>query len=267
MSASSKKHTLFKIISLVLLSLSGIFLIGLQDQMGYLCLGFGIISLFWCKKDFARDILLIYISLFILSLSQINTDISYLHMVQMWLALWLAVALPYIISKYVYKDQQVVFQFFNGRRWSNKEIIYIFVAAIIAYFLIPFYLTNTGAYLNWSVEPWVSHITRLFIWTNALGIWDELFFISVVLGLLRRWMPFVWANLIQATLFTSFLYELWFTSWGFIMVYIFAIIQGIIFKKTESLAYVITIHLVVDFILFLALIQAHHPDWIPIFVT
>ena len=38
-------------------------------------------------------------------------------------------------------------------------------------------------------------------------------------------------------------------------------------KKSKSLFYVITIHLTLDLILFLALIFAHHPLWMPIFIT
>ena len=262
-----KQNTLFQIISLILLSLSGIVLIALQNQFGSVFLALWIISLLWCNKSFAKDILLIYLSLFILNLSHINTDISYYHMIEMGWALIAALTIPYVISKYFYKENSISFPFFNGRAWSKKEIAYIVLAALIAYFLIPFYLKNTGAYLNWDVEPGATNILRLFIGTNALGIWDELFFISTVLWLLRKHISFLWSNLLQAILFTSFLYELWFTGWGFIMIFIFALIQGQIFRKTESLAYVITIHLIIDLILFLALIQAHHPDWINIFIT
>ncbi len=262
-----KQHNIFKIISLLLLSLTGVVLIGLQNQLGWWTLGLWILSLIGCKKDFAKDLALIYLSLIILSISKINTDISYYHMIEMGATLTLALGLPYVISKYYYKSNSIDFRFFSGQPWTRKEIMYIFLSGVIAYLLIPFYLKNTGAYLNWSIEPGVSNMIRLFVWTNALWIWDELFFISTVLWVLRKHLPFIWANILQAILFSAFLYELWFTGWWFIMIYIFALIQWIIFKKTESLAYVITIHLVVDFILFLALIQAHHPNWMPIFVT
>jgi hypothetical protein len=48
--------------------------------------------------------------------------------------------------------------------------------------------------------------------------------------------------LLQAVLFTSFLFKLGFTGWGPVMIFIFAIIQGVVFRKTDSLFYVITIH-------------------------
>lgn len=257
---------IFEFISLLLLSLTGVVLIGMQQKIGLYFLGLGTLSLFWCRRGFRNDIVLIYISVFILSFSHINTDISYYHMFEMWWALTIALALPYVISKYVYQNNSIEFSFWDTSVWSKKAMAYLFFVAVIAYFLIPFYLKNTGAYLNWSVESGVSNMVRLFIGTNALGIWDELFFISTVLGLIRKWIPFFWANILQAILFTSFLYELWFTGWWFVMIFAFALIQWAIFKKTQSLSYIIAIHLTVDLILFLALIYAHEPKWMPIFL-
>lgn len=105
------------------------------------------------------------------------------------------------------------------------------------------------------------------IGTQALGLWDELFFISTTLGLLRQFFPFAVANLFQAIMMTSFLYELGFRKWVFLILFLFSLLQGYIFKKTESLFYVITIHLTLDLVLYLALIHAYYPMWLPIFFT
>jgi len=86
-----------------------------------------------------------------------------------------------------------------------------------------------------------------------------------VLGIYRRYLPFATANLLQAVLFTSFLFELGFTGWGPVMIFIFAVIQGVVFRKTDSLFYVITIHLTLDFILFLALVNIH-TGWFGVFL-
>ena len=252
--------------NIALLCLSAVVLIALQLHLyGWILLLFGAITLVLYRRDFAKNILLIYVSLAILGLTRINTDISYLHMLEMGGMLFFAVALPYVVSRYVYKENLIRFRFHHGRNWYKKEIFYVITTGIIAYFFLPFYLKNTGAYLNWVVEPGVSNITRLFIGTNVLGIWDELFFISTVLGVFRRFMTFLWANIAQSVLFTAFLYELGFTGWGFIAIFVFALLQGYIFRRTESLLYVITIHLTIDLVLFLALINAYYPAWIPIF--
>ena len=48
--------------------------------------------------------------------------------------------------------------------------------------------------------------------------------------------------------------------------HLFALTQGYIFKKTESLLYVITIHLTLDLVLFLALLNVHTPTLADIFL-
>ena len=254
--------------NVALLCVVAILLIALQLKLaGWIVLVLGLISLLFCSKQFRKDLLLIYISIAILGITPITTDISWLHIVQMGTPLILAVLLPYFVSRYLYKDHLVRFKFHHGRSWYRSEILYILATAVIAYLLLPFFLKNTGSYRYWTVDPGVGNLVRLFLGTNFLGIWDELFFVSTILGILRRFMNFHAANAAQGIMFTSFLFELGFRGWGFIMIFIFALIQGYVFKKTESLFYVITIHLTLDFVLYLALIHAHHPSWMPIFLN
>ena len=148
--------------------------------MGWILLLVSAGTLLFCSKQFAKDLLLVHISLAILGTTEITTDIGYRHMFEMGAALFLAVVIPYVVSRYIYKDYLVRFQFHHGRQWFRSEIIFIGMTAIISFFLLPFYLKSTGAYMNWSVEPGVTYISRLFVGTNALGIWDEFFFVSTV---------------------------------------------------------------------------------------
>lgn len=262
------KLRIIEILSLLLLAVTAVVLIAFQIKpLGWILLALGVIVLFFCSKKFRKDIVLIYGSLAILGITPITTDISYMHIFQMGAALVAAVAIPYCVSRFIYKDHAIRFPWHHGRNWYRSEILYIVITAAIAYFLLPFMLKSTGSYMNWKVEPGFEYLFVLFLGTNALGIWDELFFVNTVLGLLRKHLNFTTANILQAILFTSFLYELGFRGWIFVIIYIFALIQGYIFKKTESLLYVITIHLVFDLILYLVLIYLHHPDWLPIFLT
>lgn len=262
------KNRLGRYIVALLVCASGVVLIALQlKPAGWILLALSGLSLFWMERNFAKDMLLILIALAILGLTPINTDTSVEHMLVMGATLILAVAIPYVVSRFIYKDYLVRFPLHHGRKWYTREILYIAITALLSYFLLPYYLQSTGAYLNWPSAIDQASVIRLFIGTNGLGIWDELFFVSTVLGILRRYFPFQAANVFQSTLFTSFLYELGFTGWGFIMIFVFALTQGYVFKKTESLFYVITIHLTLDFVLFLALIYSYHPDKIPIFIT
>lgn len=216
---------------------------------------------------FSRHMLLLISMLALLGLIPINTDISYSHMASMGAVLIATVAVPYVISKRMLGEQVITFPFRFGRAWRKREIAYVFFAGIMAYLILPYYLASTGSYLNWGVTLDPSHIIRLFIGTNGLGIWDELFFIGVCLALLRQHLPFVWANLAQAALWTTFLYELGFRGWGPFAIFFFALTQGIIFKNSKSLLYIITVHLTLDFVLFLVLIHLHHPQYLQIFIT
>lgn len=259
---------IFEYLSLIILAITSVVLIALQIKLaGWFMVLLGLGTLLFCSKQFRKHILLIYISLALLGITPITTDVRYQHMAIMGTTLILSLITPYLISTYIYKEHIIKFQWHHGRNWYTTEILYIFLTAAICYFLLPFFLRDTGSYQNWTVEPGFDNLFRLFIGTNALGLWDELFFVCTVLGILRRYLSFGQANFLQSILFTSFLYELGFRGWGFLMIFVFALIQGYVFKKTDSLIYVITIHLTLDFILYLALIHAHHPDWLPIFLV
>ncbi len=269
MTNSNKRPVSYQeVIPLVLLAITGIVLIGLQMKtLGWAAYGAGLLSLLPTRVDFRKHIGVLYISLGLLGLIPITTDVSNENFIRMGIVLFMAVTIPYLFSRYVFKDNFVTFRFHHGRKWFKKEILYIFLTAFAAYLFLPFYLKSTGAYLNWTVENNIESIGRLFIGTNALGIWDELFFVSTVLGVLRHYLKFSWANILQSILFTAFLYELGFTGWGPLVIFPFALLQGYVFSKTDSLFYVITIHLTLDLILFLALINAHYPELANIFIT
>lgn len=235
---------------------------------GWLLLGLVVLALITqYPSRFSRHMLLLVAAIGLLGLIPINTDISYAHMLSMGGVLIATVAMPFFITTYGFKERTITFPFRFGRPWRKREIAYVCLAAVASYFLLPFYLSSTGSYLNWEAVPETSHIVRLFIGTNALGIWDEIFFVGVCLALLRQHLPFIWANIAQATLWTTFLYELGFRGWGPIAIFLFALSQGYIFKRSKSLLYIITVHLTIDFILFLVLFHLHNPEYLRIFVT
>ncbi|MEB0222347.1 CPBP family glutamic-type intramembrane protease, partial [Pseudomonas sp. AB12(2023)] len=92
------------------------------------------------------------------------------------------------------------------------------------------------------------------------------FFICTVFALLRRHFPDWLANLLQAVIFTSFLWELGYRSWGPLITFPFALLQGFTFALTRSLGYVIVVHLLFDLVVFLVIVHAHTPAWLPIFL-
>ncbi|HSX09372.1 MAG TPA: CPBP family glutamic-type intramembrane protease [Candidatus Saccharimonadales bacterium] len=254
--------------SLILLLTTALVLIPFEMKpLGWTLWVITVAVLLFTEKHYRRDMLLVVASLGLLGITQINTDISLLHMFEMGTTLFLAVAIPFFITRRLYKEKTIRYPFHHGRAWYKSEISYIFITALIAYLILPFYLSNTGAYRNWTVEPGFNKLLTLFIGTNGLGTWDEFFFVSTVLAIFKKYFPFPIANASQAVCFTGFLFELGFRGWAPFILYPFALTQGYIFKKTDSLLYVITIHLTLDLVLYLALVHAHYPDWIRIFIT
>jgi membrane protease YdiL (CAAX protease family) len=233
---------------------------------GYSVLALGAGSLLLAERQFAKHISLIFLSIGIIGITPINTDIDLLHMTEMGALLGLAILIPFLIVKYVYKEEIIKFPL-GKHTWTRGHVGYLLLALTLSYLLLPFWMATTGEYRNWSVIADPYHLFVLFLGTNGLGIWDELFFIITALALLRKHLPFHQANLVQACLFTSFLYELGFRGWAPLAIFPFALLQGLVFRKTENLTYIVAIHLTIDFVLYLALINAHHPNLVDIFIT
>lgn len=209
----------------------------------------------------------LWLSLAILGTTPIDTSIDALHFAQMGLPLLLAIGLPYLIFRYIYKEPKIIQYHFEKKRFTPAQVGYIILAAAVSYLLLPYWMQTTGGHMNWTVDTDPISLFVLFLGTNGLGIWDELFFIVTALGVLRHHLPFWQANIVQATLFTAFLYELGFIGWAPFAIFPFALSQGIIFKYTQNLVYIIAIHLTIDLVLYLALINAHHPELLPIFIA
>lgn len=212
-----------------------------------------------------RDLALVVLGLLIMSLVPVNTEVSDEHMLAMGSAMIAAVVLPYAVSRWVYRDHAVRFPLRAGR-WTRFERGWLIAVVVIGYAVLPVYMIRTGVYENWPAARTTEDVLRLFLGTNALGIWDELFFVCTAFTLLRRHLPLWQANLLQAVLFTSFLYELGFEAWGPWLIYPFALIQGWTFSVTRSLTYVVAVHLLFDLVLFAVLLHAHTREWLPIFV-
>lgn len=121
---------------------------------------------------------------------------------------------------------------------ERAQWTYLAAVVVVGYLVLPWYFISTGVYLNWPPVHTPDQVVRLFIGVNAVGIWDELFFICIVFTLYRRHFKLWQANLLQAMIFVSFLWELGYQSWGPLLTIPFALVQGAIFQLTKNLAYV-----------------------------
>lgn len=204
----------------------------------------------------AKDITVLALVLALLLLTPINTDISPTHMFWMSLTLGLSIFVPYLVYRHAGKAH-IGFRFSLKSGWTLPKFGYIALAALISYFIFPFYFATTGAHTHWPSPGNGTELLLLFIGTNALGIWDELFFVNTLLQIFRRYLKFWHANILQALLWTIFLYELGFTYWMPLLIFPFALLQGYTYKKYQSLGFLLAIHLTIDFILFLAILSAH----------
>ncbi len=256
-----------RIISLVLLVTADFLLLVPHVQTaGWLCWVAGLVSLAGTGRSFAKHLVLLYGAVAILGLIPINTDLSPAHFAIMGPALTLTIVVPYVISRYIYKERLIRYTFTDGP-WQWWHYGYIALTAVLGYLILPFWLLHTGDYHNWTVQNTPSKLFALFLGTNGLGIWDELFFVITALALLRKHLSFWWANLVQALLWTAFLFDLGFQAWASMLVLVFALLQGWVFARTHSLLYLLAIHLTLDFVLYLALINAYYPNLLNIFIT
>jgi len=256
----------------ILLSASALFLYPLRLQfVGYPIVAAALL-LAWLfdrrgmTTDLFRDLLLISVGMVIVSTASVNADISWINFVVVGVVLGLAVLVPYLIARLVYKDRRIWFPWRIEKRWGFTQWAYLGGIVLAGYLILPFYFISSGTYLNWPEVSAPDEIGRLFVGVNAVGTWDELFFICTVFALLRRHFPTWQANILQAVIFVAFLWELGYQSWGPLLTIPFALIQGFTFNLTKSLTYVLTVHLLFDLFVFLAIVAARNPEALPIFL-
>ncbi|GAA5204034.1 CPBP family intramembrane glutamic endopeptidase [Microbacterium jejuense] len=211
------------------------------------------------SPSLTRDLSLIAVGLLVVSAISLKAELDDLAMVRFALALGGAVAIPYALSRWVYRDRAIRFPWRGGGRWTTFQWVWLAAVLVLGWLILPFYFITSGVYLNWPVVDTPELIARLFVGVGAVGIWDELFFICTCFALLRRHFPFWQANVLQAVVFVSFLWELGYQAWGPLLTIPFALLQGFIFMKTRSLTYVVAVHLLFDAVVFLVLVHAHNP--------
>ncbi|MFC5432138.1 CPBP family intramembrane glutamic endopeptidase [Microbacterium suwonense] len=213
-----------------------------------------------------RDLALIAAGMLIVHAISLEAQLDNAAMLRFTLALGGAVLVPYVVSRYVFRDRAVSFPWRVHRRWNRWQWGWLAAVLVLGWLILPFYFITSGVYQNWPVVDSPELIARLFVGVGAVGIWDELFFICTVFALLRRHLPDMAANALQAIVFVSFLWELGYRAWGPVLTIPFALLQGWIFLRTHSLAYVVTVHLLFDAVVFAVLVHAHNPGLLPVFL-
>ncbi|GGD34305.1 hypothetical protein GCM10010915_13370 [Microbacterium faecale] len=217
------------------------------------------------RSGLLRDLALIVVGMLIVSAIPLAAELDNAAMVRFTIALGGAVAVPYLLSRFVFRDHAIRFPWRTGERWRPAQWVWLAAVLVLGWLILPFYFITSDVYLNWPVVDTPDLMARLFVGVGAVGIWDELFFICTVFALLRRHLPNWTANLLQAIVFVSFLWELGYRAWGPVLTIPFALLQGVIFLRTRSLAYVVTVHLLFDAVVFAVLVHAHNPGMLDAF--
>lgn len=249
-------------------SLSAFLLFGAHVRpLGWFVLAASVLAAWLLDRALAKDLLLIGLGISIVSTTSVEADVSWPRFIAIGTALTLAVTVPFVVDRAVYRRRAIRFPWRGGRAWPRAERAYLVAVPLLGWLILPWYFLSSGAYQNWPHITDGSELARFFVGVNAVGTWDELFFICTCFALLRRHFPVWLANLLQATIFVSFLWELGYREWGPLLTAPFALLQGFIFARTGSLTYVLIVHLLFDAVVFLAIVHAHNPDMFAIFLT
>jgi len=260
------------LIPAALLSGSAVLLFSLRMPLiGYLVVAVALAAAWFTDsrkrtEGLAKDLLLIATGMVIVSTISVAADISWGNFFLLGFVLAAAVAVPYALSRFVFKDRLIRFRWRGGWPWNRVQWGYLFLVLFLGWLILPFYFITSGVYLNWPAVTAPDEIGRLFVGVNAVGTWDELFFILTVFVLFRRHFPVWQANLLQMVIFVSFLWELGYQSWGPLLTIPFALLQGWIYSTTKSLVYVLSVHLLFDAVVFLVIVHARNPGVIPFFL-
>ena len=233
---------------------------------GYVVLVPSLVVAFLLDRELGSDLLLIALGLGIISTISVEANLDYPNMALFGTVLTLAVAVPVLVERYLYKRKTIVFPIRSGQKWTPLEKTYLALVLVLGWAILPFYFIRSGAYQNWPSITAPDEVGRLLVGVSFVGIGDELFFICLVFALFRRHFPVWQANILQAIVFVSFLWELGYREWGPLLTAPFALLQGYIFTRTKSLTYVVCVHLLFDVVVFLVLVHAHNRQWLQVFV-
>lgn len=247
-------------VSLSAFVLFGLFELPFARAVGIPLLVASLLAAMLVDRELGKDLVLIGVGIGVVATTSVEADVSWGSFLRIGVVLTLAVALPLLIDRLVYRRRVITFPWRGDGKLTRLEIGYLIAVPALGYLILPFYFLRSGAYLNWPPLEDGGEIARFFVGVNAVGTWDELFFICTVLVLLRRHFPFWTANLLTAVIFVSFLWELGYRSWGPLLTLPFALLQGYLFHKTRSFGYVLAVHLLFDALVFLAIVGARFPE-------
>lgn len=200
-----------------------------------------------------------------ISLVPLNADLSIEHMALMGGALALAVLVPWLVSRYLYDERIIKFPVNTGRPWPLAAKLY--GGRRSAWILHPPGIPDPDRRLPQLAGRLRSqHLLAPFPRSELRGHLGRtvlhLHHFHAVAPTLPRLVGQPPAS--RGLLILPVGDRL--PSPGPLLTFPFALLQGYTFKLTKSFTYVVSVHLLFDFVLFTALVHAHNRDWLPIFL-
>lgn len=196
----------------------------------------------------------------LLTLAPIHTDTSTPHFLVLGGFFLAVVLVPGIVLHFT--DPGVIDFKLWPKKFRRRDLFYTVISVPLAWAIIHFYFFVANPWLptHWYLpQPYDAEaVARLVTGINCVGVWDELFFVNVVFATLRSLYDFRRANLAQAVVYTSVLYDMAFTGIGPFIVYAFALTQGSMYEGSRRLLWVLIVHLIVDAFLLEAIIHYHY---------
>lgn len=197
----------------------------------------------------------------------INPSLSNENFIALTIPFTLVVVVPAIIQRF--GDRGIIRYRFWPVHWRKQDVIYTVLSIPLAWVVLKSYewgnreFFDNELFKQWYMPPEADagEIRRLFIGINLVGIWDELFFVNTCFAMLRSLFRFRIANAMQAVIYTAVLFDMAFVGCGIFIVFLFAWTQGSMFEKSESLLWVLIVHLIVDYFLVAFIVQAYYPDY------
>ena len=198
----------------------------------------------------------------ILAIADINSSTANANFLKVGIPFTLVIVLPALILKK--SDPGVITYRFWPKTWRKHDIIYTILSIPLAWLVLKFYWWATPEqFEQWTLPqtPDDGEIKRLFLGINMVGIWDELFFVNTAFAILRSLFSYRVANAVQAIIYASVLYDMAFIGVGPFIILFFAWTQGSMFDKSESLLWVLIVHLIVDFFLVASIVHSYYPSY------
>jgi hypothetical protein len=198
-------------------------------------------------------------ALLILILAPISTSLESLHIAVLTSCFAAVLVVPALILR---KTGVITFHFWPKHLdWVDVGYTLLSIPLAWGAFELYFKVLSPEVPFNWKLgaEPSNTELFTLFMGINAVGIWDELFFVNTSFAILRSLFPFRTANFAQAVIYMIVLYDMAFTGWGPVFVYILALTQGFMFKRSKVLLWVLIVHLIVDYFLFQGIVSSYYP--------